>query len=309
MSIKFKSVVFVPAVLMLLISTASATCVRDINGAVVTDNDGVGSPPAILKDSTYGMGDACPAIPDAYTVNFYKLGICTEDPSANDLSSCQFMLNSNAVNGVQHTISYPAESALATGEFEIAPGSYGYMVGVLSNKLGITHTETFSEQLVGSSGSGTSCWTNGITTAMSGDGYTHEAHGVVAISDPISPALDCGSADSANPVVSYEVIDTMGENCGAGFSIVDTGFTMSNGTASGRLLQNNGITDATSCANASRILWVVDLTTALVVTPTTQFTLSFKLTDAVSVDAGSNGGVGTMVKMGADPFQAILTTR
>jgi hypothetical protein len=37
--------------------------------------------------------------------------------------------------------------------------------------------------------------------------------------------------------------------------------------------------------------------------------LSFKLTDSVSIDAGSNGGVGTMVKMGADPFQAILTTR
>ena len=309
MSIKFKSVLFASTLLMLFMSSASATCVRDINGAVVTDNDGVGSPPAILQDSTYGMGDSCPAIPDAYTVNFYKLGICTEDPSANDLSSCQFMLNSNAVNGVQHTIAYPAESALATGEFEIDPGSYGYMVGVLSNKLGITHTETFSEPLVGSGGTGTSCWTNGITTAMSGDGYTHEVHGGIAQSTVANPALNCGAEAGANPVVSYEVIDTMGEDCAAGFGIVDTGLVMSNGTASGRLLQNNGIADATSCANASRILWVVDLTTALVVTPTTEFTLSFKLTDSVSIDAGSNGGVGTMVKMGADPFQAILTTR
>jgi len=312
MRIQFKAILFLSTLLTLLISSASATCVRDSNGAVSTDKNGYGAPPAIMQD-TQGWGDQCTAIPDAYSVNFYKLGICTADPSSNDLSSCQFMLNSNAVNGVPHTISYPAESALATGEFEITPGIYGYMVAILSNKLGITHTETFSEQLVGANGAGTTCWTNGTATAISGEGYTHTVHGALVESSPDNPALDCGAADSANPVVSYEVIDTMGDDCSSQFSITEAGLSMSNGTADATLLQNDGLTEATSCQNASRLLWTIDLTTPLTVTPTTEFTLSFKLTDSVSVDAGIKSGVGadvaTLVKMGADPFQAILTTR
>ena len=85
---------------------------------------------------------------------------------------------------------------------------------------------------------------------------------------------------------------------------------MSSGTAGATLLQNDGITEATGCANASRMLWTIDLTTPLVVTPETGFTLSFKLTDTVSIDAADDGnGVAMMIKMGADPFQPILTTR
>lgn len=312
MSIKFKVVLFISTLLILFMSSASATCVRNDDGAVISDQDaGQGNPDPILRDSVNGMTDQCSAIPDAYSVNFYKLGICTADPSNNDLSSCQFMLDSSAVNGVPHTISYPAESALATGEFEISPGSYGYMIGILSNKLGVKHTETFSEQLKGANGSGTSCWTNGLMTAISGDSYTHLVHGFINSANSSSSALDCGSADDALPVISHEVIDTMGDGCSnVTFSATQTGISMSSGTAGATLLQNDGITEATGCANASRMLWTIDLTTPLVVTPETGFTLSFKLTDTVSIDAADDGnGVAMMIKMGADPFQPILTTR
>ncbi len=314
MSIKFKSVVFVSTLLMLFMSSASAagTCQRNGDGAVITDADAnTGDPIELLSAAGEGMTDSCGAIPDEYHVTFYKLGICTDDPSGNDLSTCQFMLNSNAVNGVPHTISYPTESALATGDFEIATGTYGYMVAILSNKLGIKHTEVFSEALRGSSSSqGTSCWTNGMQTSLSGVSYTHNVHGVIDLENVNNPALTCGTAANAAPVVSYEVIDDFSnqEDCSA-FGADASSINLPNGVGSGKLLQSDGATVATSCNNASRILWTINLTTDLVVTESTDFTLSFKLTDAVSVDAASSASVGYATKMGADPFQAILTTR
>ena len=310
MTKKYTAILFVFITLLALLSSASAECMRNpSSNAIMTINNSVSVPPLILYDSNLGWGDACNTMPDQYTVSFYKLGVCKEDPSSNDLTSCQFMLNSDAVNGVTHTIRYPNEAALATGDFEIAPDTYGYMVAILSNKLGITHTESFTVPLQGSTTSGDTCWTAGFDTAISGDVYTHNDHGALVISSVNSPTLECGAAGIAAPEVSYEVIDTMGEGgCGAEFAASNTPIVMSNGTANGSLLTSTNVA-ATDCINASRILWTIDLTTPLVVTETTEFTLTFDISGSVSVDAGSNAGIGTMVKMGADPFEATLTTR
>lgn len=308
MSIKFKSVLFVLTLLMLFMSSASATCVRDGNGAVLSEDMPSGGPgaPLVLQDSN-GWGDACGAIPDAYTVNFFKLGICTTPPSFNDLSSCQFILNSST--GVPHEIKFPAESALATGDFSIAAGTYGYTVLLLSTKLGITHTENFSEPLVGASGTGTTCWTNGKMTSLSGNSYNHTDYGMIFSSSPTSPALECGSAGSASPVISYEIIDTFNE-CDGQFSGAAT-YPMSDGSATVDLLQNNGTSPASNCDNASKLFWSTALNTPLIVTSDSNFIVSFKLTDAVSIDGSADPitGDGVAVKMGADPFQLNITTQ
>ncbi|MEJ6660686.1 MAG: hypothetical protein QNL23_06490, partial [Candidatus Thioglobus sp.] len=37
--------------------------------------------------------DTCSDTPDFYKFKFYKMGLCTADPSGNDLSSCQYIMN------------------------------------------------------------------------------------------------------------------------------------------------------------------------------------------------------------------------
>jgi len=86
---------------------------------------------------------------------------------------------------------------------------------------------------------------------------------------------------------------------------------MSDGSATVDLLQNNGTSPASNCADASKLLWSTALNTPLIVTSDSNFIISFKLTDAVSIDGDVDmgSGLGVAVKMGADPFQISITTQ
>ena len=70
-----------------------------------------------------------------------------------------------------------------------------------------------------------------------------------------------------------------------------------------KLLQDDNASIATGFANAKRIFVRIDFATDKVVTASSKFEIKFKLTDAVSVDSGYDGGNQYIVKMGADPFQ------
>ena len=56
------------------------------------------------------------------------------------------------------------------------------------------------------------------------------------------------------------------------------------GLTTGRLLQNDGETNATDCTNSAKLLWVIELTNPVTITPTSQITMFFKTTDSVSID-------------------------
>jgi hypothetical protein len=106
-----------------------------------------------------GYSDACSDTPDEYELTFYKLGICTATTAANDLSSCQYIVNDAA--GVNHVIVAGTTGAMAIPEFAIDPGTYTHMVVVISNKLGVKHSFTATNSLTGAGPStGTSCWTS-----------------------------------------------------------------------------------------------------------------------------------------------------
>ena len=294
--------------LILMADTAQATCTRNDAGAIVVDNDASGDPPQMATDTENGLGDQCSEIPDAYKIKFFKMGICTDSPASLDLSSCSYMLESS--DGIDHTIRMPNVGSLATGEFDIPENTYNYMVAVMSNRFGIRHTETFSEELRGLTGTGKTCW----SIADKVTAYTNEtinngldSHDTTATdSAPDTNVLECGSASDADPGFSYEVINVFSNAC-LSWEEDMTSITMSNGVASAKLLQTDN-TAATACTNATRMLWVINLNTPIDVTKSSQFTLEFKLTDAVSVDMTVDGGTGYAVKMGADPVTAILTT-
>ena len=90
--------------------------------------------------------DQCNDIPDAYLVTFNKLGVCKANPLAGaaafgspNFSSCQFMYNGpDLITEIRH----PNLTSLSIPPFTIEAGSYGFLVAVLSNKLGISSIST-----------------------------------------------------------------------------------------------------------------------------------------------------------------------
>ena len=251
--------------------------------------------------------DACNDTPDEYEITFYKLGLCTATTAANDLSSCQYIVNNDA--GVTHVIEKGTSGAMAIPEFSIDSGTYPYMVVVISNKLGIKHSFTATNSLTGvSSSAGTTCW----TSVAGPSAYTNEQftspHGATTADG--AQLIKCGAASASAPVFSYEVINKLtGEECSdswvANGDYSDFG-SVGNGNAEVSLLKTDN-SFATACTDAARILWTTTLTTPYVVTADSTFQLNMKTTDSVSVDFDSTSSNNNIMKMGADPVQLYLT--
>lgn len=257
--------------------------------------------------------DQCNDIPDAYLVTFNKLGVCRANPLADaapfggpDFSSCQFMYDGpDLITEIRH----PNLTSLNIPPFTIAPGSYGFLVAVLSNRLGMKHTATFDNNVSGTgASSGPVCWTSGGSTTFHNEVVT-TPHGTTTT----GKTIECGTAAAAAPVFNFEIFthfqgaadsctdfDTVAEFANGGFS---EALFNSGGTTFARVLTANQAY-ASNCGNAAKLAWVVSQNTPFVVTPVSRFQLEFKLTNAVSIDMD---GVGGIVKMGNDPIQALLT--
>jgi hypothetical protein len=272
-------------------------------------------------ESTAGQYvDACTDTPDEYEITFYKLGICTATTAANDLSSCQYVVNNTA--GVTHVIEAGTSGAMAIPEFSIDPGTYTHMVVVISNKLGVKHSFTAANSLTGeSSSAGTTCW----TSVAGPSSYTNERIGIwsggFTTADGVQ-LIKCGAAADSAPIFSYELINKLTED-GCADAWADNGdyssfgtTVVGNGTAEVSLLKSTDVF-ATACTDAAKILWTTTLTTPYVVTAESTFELKMRTTDAVSIDFDSGvvdvdadplvGSNNNIMKMGADPVQLYLT--
>ena len=267
-----------------------------------------GNSAAPVYETAYSQRtDQCSDTPDEYEITFYKLGLCTATTAANDLSSCQYIVDNAA--GVTHAIIAGTSGAMAIPEFSIDNGTYTHMLVLVSNKLGIKHSFTASNSLTGASSSaGTSCW----TSVAGPSAYTNEQftspHGATTADG--TQLISCGAASASAPVFSYEVINKLtGEECTdswvANGDYSDFG-TVGNGTAEVSLLKTDN-SFATACTDAARILWTTTLTTPYVVTENSTFQLNMKTTDSVSVDFSNDENDNNIIKMGADPIQLYLT--
>ena len=255
--------------------------------------------------------DACNDTPDEYEITFYKLGLCTATTAANDLSSCQYIVNNTS--GVEHVIKVGTSGAMAIPEFSIDNGTYTHMVVLISNKLGIKHSFTATNTLTGvavdgTATTGTSCW----TSVAGPSAYTNEQftspHGATTADG--AQLIQCGTAAASAPVFSYEVINKLtGEECSdswvANGDYSDFG-SVGNGNAEVSLLKTDN-SFATACTDAARILWTTTLTTPYVVTADSTFQLNMKTTDSVSIDFSNDENDNNIMKMGADPIQLYLT--
>ena len=321
MIIKQTLVLFISLLLSLLfITKANATC--EMTGDALNTSNGVKTPVNDVGD--VGIGDACNYVPDTYQVEFYRMSLCTSNPDVAgeaqpDLSSCVDMLAETGAT-TQVNIVGTTETSLDVPDFSIPAGTYPYMVARLSARLGIKHAFEATTPVAWANGSvqdpGTYCWTvNNVLTGID------NANGQ---STPFGTTVDAGSADQSNmqcsntstdvsnAEFSYEVVYVNDENGCTGFDASDgdraDAGNVGNGEGISRMMQS-ATTSATSCGNTNSILWTIDLTTPLIVTETTNFVLNFRTTDAVSIDFNGGASVNPLiVKVGADPIQAYLTT-
>jgi len=294
---------------------ANATCKEDADGKIISVSGN--SETQVIDVGAQGERayDSCTQTPDAYKLTFYKLGLCTADTSFNDLSSCQFVINSAA--GIEHTIIGTADTPFPIPEFVIDPGTYPYMVVLISAKLAVKHSFQATNAVGGVSGSdGVYCWTSneGYTGFTSESGVTTTGHGNSTSGG--TQMLECGAA-AGTAVFTHEVINKLnGDTCSATWvangdrwPVVDdsnNAVTVGNGTAVVNLLTS---TDgfATSCANVYKILWTTNLTTPQVVTENSSFGLSVRTTNAISIDFDGGDDNKDIIKAGADPVQLFLT--
>ena len=294
-------------------------CVKDANGVIESADGASDNQVKATNGERTAFTDACTDTPDEYKLTFYKLGLCTADTSFNDLSSCKFVINSAA--GIEHTISGAAETPMAIPEFVIDPGTYPYMVVLISAKLAVKHSFQTSNAVGGASGSdGVYCWTSntGYTGYTSESGVSVTGHGNSTDGDTIM--LTCGNLaakNAATPVFTHEVINKLtGDQCsdtwvanGDRWAVVDDDGnveTVGNGTAVINLLQSDD-TFATGCTNVYKILWTTSLTAPYVVTENSSFGLSVKTTNAISLDFDGDDTNNDIRKAGADPVQLFLT--
>ena len=250
-------------------------------------------------------GDQCSEIPDAYRVTLYKFGLCTANPfTANDFSSCEYYVNNDA--GVSHTITggVGVKSPLPITSSP-TPGTYNYILMLLSNTFNIKHTQEYSGTVYSNpngSGevSGTTCWSVAHTTAFGNFGSTYDSKGTSS-----DGGIQCGGADNAAPAFTTEIFDTLGDSEGTeAFKAVNAeSFEVGGNAMWAKLLQSNNATTASAYTNAARMLVVIDTATPKILLPTSQVEIKVKLTDAVSVDTGYSDSKIYAVKMGADPVQ------
>ena len=289
-------------------TAADASCRYTDAGLLDVEVDGDGNSDApVYETSRSARGDQCSDTPDEYEITFYKLGICTASTAANDLSSCQYIVDNDA--GVKHVIVAGTSGAMAIPEFAIDPGTYPYMVVVLSNKLGIKHSFTASNSVTGvSSSAGTTCW----TSVAGPSSYTNEQftspHGATTADG--AQLISCGALADSAPAFSYEVINKLtGEECSdswvANGDYASFG-TVGNGTAEVSLLKSTDVF-ATACTDAAKILWTTTLTTPYLVTTESTSQLNMRTTDSVSIDFDGDENNNNIIKMGADPIQLYLT--
>ena len=286
------------------------------------------SDPAEPVNDGDGLGDSCSQTPDEYKMTFYKIGLCTADTSFNDLSSCQYIVNDAA--GVTHDVAYPSVGEMAIPKFAIDNGTYPYLVVVMTNKLGIKHSWETTNNVIGRSGTGTFCWTDGVSgpgTYNNAQVMTYAGHSVNSVAGG-TKTVQCGtSAGTAD--FNYEIINVFSRaNAGVCYTAADntdeenaqltsgtsnfaangdrsTMGLMGNGQATVSLLQSDN-TYATTCQNGAKILWTTLLTTPYVITDDSTFALNIKTVDGVSIDFDGGGSGATVLKVGANPPQLNL---
>ncbi|MDA9319503.1 hypothetical protein N9Q65_01210 [Candidatus Thioglobus sp.] len=308
-------------ILTLTSTVANANCVVDGTGAIVTPaNIRTAPTPGLAVNNGSNATSSCTITPTATKFTIFKIALCTADTSSNDLSSCQYILDSAA--GIEHILKQGLSSALATPGFGVAPGSYDYLAFVLSSKYGTlaswrTTNDVWSRcSDYGSAQAeadlddgncqswtkGTYCWTDhpGPTTYNPSTTLSL-AHGQAVSGSKM--LIACGSSPGTAKW-TYELTNILQDHNGSDqcydgsdrstFLANGDRFAFTAGDADGvnyniisNLLQSDD-TFATTCENTAKVLFTAILPNPVVVTANSLFDLKFKQEEISHLEFGGS---------------------
>ena len=322
----------------------TGSCTKNSDAEITLTNNS-----ATYAGSSF-ITDNCSETPDSYRIRFYKVGLCETDPLLNGdidetipTTSCFNFFDKSTdttdaggtvitLNSLNANDTITADTALITNrEVSTVPASYTYAYAILSNMLEIKHTEFFASNVVGEGSlNGGICWTLAKATTL-----TNETTGIRGNTAVINPSSDsalytvkCGGTDlypnRANPHSTYDytkfiIDDLSGDHDNEDFFEGEPEyriFTDNNGTDLGGkwtalLMQPDNLTLATSANNAFRIFYAIELENPIVIDETTtQFEMSFIVSNAANIEFVSNGSNNLSIKrLSADPFQIKFTVQ
>jgi len=322
----------------------TGSCTKNSDAEITLTNNS-----ATYAGSSF-ITDNCSETPDSYRIRFYKVGLCETDPLLNGdidetipTTSCFNFFDKSTdttdaggtvitLNSLNANDTITADTALITNrEVSTVPASYTYAYAILSNMLEIKHTEFFASNVVGEGSlNGGICWTLAKATTL-----TNETTGIRGNTAVINPSSDsalytvkCGGTDlypnRANPHSTYDytkfiIDDLSGDHENEDFFEGEPEyriFTDNNGTDLGGkwtalLMQPDNLTLATSANNAFRIFYAIELENPIVIDETTtQFEMSFIVSNAANIEFVSNGSNNLSIKrLSADPFQIKFTVQ
>ena len=141
---------------------------------------------AVTGDNT------CTVTPDYVKLEVYQFALCTEMPSNDDITKCDFILNSSAETTL--TLGTNSTGVLSGASQAALKGSdYTHAFMVIGSKILLKDSFQFSSDRKSSDGGeGTICWTNGNSNGF-------------LTADPADNGITCGDSDgSKDTEASYK---------------------------------------------------------------------------------------------------------
>ena len=253
----------------------SASCVRNANGEI-TDAS---------------LSPNCTVTPDEVYFPIYKFGLCEEVPTyLNYMTACKFLYDSTTGQTVAVTSSSNFQLA---NNISISEGSYRAAVVLIGNTIGVLHNDVFAAPWDGleKNGGGGYSVTNGKYCSTRLDSGSE---------DDFDSNLDCANSALAGGIFSetdgaYNTAG-LGGRCSIAAGAISSNLTFNTASGSttvcGMLDASTLETYTGSDTDATRQLVTQTFATAVKISPnTTSLNIAFKVTDMLSIEDVSGGGV------------------
>jgi hypothetical protein len=134
----------------------------------------------------------CEYTPDGMRIKIYKIMLCEEYvDNTKYLEKCVSLFDE--VTGKSVTVEADKNTSILDGPASLPEGKYNYSVILINNTVDTKFTQTYSNEIHGNNGIGTTCWSNGNDVKIS---YEVSANGN---GDPSKFSASCGTLAQANP--------------------------------------------------------------------------------------------------------------
>ena len=239
------------------------------------------------KVITGGAGGMCQLTPEAYYTTIYEMSVCTLDPMDEDVldrSTCELIWSKTAGQEVDPVAMRSGAQTLPGTVSRPKNGTYGFMMAVLSKKIGTK----FSLEIEGSSGTDGTYYTTATKFRNNGLGTTDVASYATTTDDVYN--FDQTSDKVCDPKLEVD----MGALGYVTAWLVDSSLAVTETFEEVEIIGNaaEGTYTAHRCANAAKLLGVTELKKAITVSnKTSSINLALKVTDnaGLAIDADGDG--------------------